>query len=647
MSNWAQIPTEILVQILNCATENDRHSWKINIQYMLVCKSWSTATRRIYYDEVVLNTVTIFDRFIESMVTYPGTQIVNTVLVGKSVNKEHFERNLGQLLATCTNLTHIKAECQNGSFFAKMLLEFYTTGNGLHLKTIPECSLQSDGDIRTYGYTAYALRHTLEEITLVDSPLEHPTFALDETVKRLQEFQKLRTINLHIRGGENIYKIGMVIQNHPSLTSICIKRSENMINLDNDPEAVGPFSMKAILGISKLVIEPMTTITGKLMKYIMHSCPELDQLQLNRHGMLFSDDDVQMLRRIEEQGLKVSAELWLRFLEYIDKMKIFSVKNLFIKELLEVLDIISKSTNLCKNVEITYLLYATPITGLQPYVNVNSAKNYNINVQSKYDRRLYERRTEMVFDSRIYNYSLPHESLIETIGFGVNALQIEIYSAEEYGIPSSRAYKMANGNLFDHIFEHCTCLDTLWVTKGEFAQITSNMRPTKSLECLQFDECSFGYDFLSELSTRLPSRMEFLIFLDCKFSSLIGKSVGVFYTIDMPYTTIGCLYWRTIMVTGFDFRSNATYIKITKKYETLYFRLNGNDLTISSVEEFIESTLRHDDSISLYIRCHEIEKLIINVSDTDILIKPKAETTFCKARSYVESRWEFHNFASY
>ncbi|KAI7894951.1 uncharacterized protein EV154DRAFT_496527 [Mucor mucedo] len=611
MSNWNQIPTEVLVKILELADHYSREQFKLGC--MLVNKHWSMVSRKVFYKRVELFSRKQFDNFMESLRNSSNGPSVREISVYSNL-PAHLEFILSMILDACPNLVSLTCPGQelSSSFFGKLLSEICTR-NGLKLRNIPVFEAANEESIRVYGYVAYALRSTLEEIVFCDWPLENPAFDRDETVIRLEEFTKVRHIELWLHKHGNIFYILDRIHKCPSLSTIEIKDADDDSAFDpnNALNIAQPFNLQPLPNISQLKLDENIVITDRLLQYMMHLFPNLSQLQFTP---LIDDDYYDIpeytdtLMRFQMYGLEISSELWIQFLKYIIPIKSGRVCVLFIKNYAEVF---AKFPTLFQYLEIHYLIRLMEEVRTGPYFNLfytDMTEPHEIH-DRKHDGSLSHRLA--LYCDLFETDELPHESLLSIYGPTLKALNITMNAAREYGTPESHAYKMADGNMFNQILELCPVLNTLSVKKGEFNHLDPTLaKSTQNLEYIHFHNSGFSEAFLCELSTLLPQRVEFMIFMTC-VNLPAPTSLNYFSIIDMPYTSFGCLIWKDDILADED----ALYLKITEKRRSLYYRIsNGNQINPSSSVEF-EGSKMNEKKATLYIRCLEINKLVIKVAE--------------------------------
>ncbi|KAI7894983.1 uncharacterized protein EV154DRAFT_575992, partial [Mucor mucedo] len=127
------------------------------------------------------------------------------------------------------------------------------------------------------------------------------------------------------------------------------------------------------------------------------------------------------------------------------------------------------------------------------------------------------------------------------------------------------------------------------------------------LQLVEFERCTFGTDFLCELSTSLPVKKPSLTFAHCSISPSFDNHT----VIDMPYSSFGCLLLR-------EKKTNPTaievYLKVAMDAQTFYYEFYGNNKIKSSTSIIFETFKNDFKKIIIEIRCFNIEKLVIELT---------------------------------
>ncbi|KAI7894986.1 uncharacterized protein EV154DRAFT_496641 [Mucor mucedo] len=610
MSNWGQLPAEILLNIIQFAFIDldklnfigRREEWNIKQQYLLVSKHWSMVSRQVAYKVVDLDTDCNIEKFIAFMLDSPNGCLVREISFGYYM-KRHVEPHLGPLFRACPNLISLQNLDIDESFCKRLISEVHAMGNSLKLQKIPTFEICDVDTFDSYGQAAYALKNTLEEISFCDMRRDNPTYESDRALSRLVEFTKLREVIFHLYEYDNIFQIFTMIQNCTSfstVTIICVT-STYFGQLFDHPE---PYNLKPLPNVLKLEVIGAIPFTERHFQYIMHVFPNLHEFDVDQDYSYYRITEEQgVMQEHQEIGQQVPSKAWIDFLTYVSRIKTNIIGTFFIKDYAEVF---ANFPNITEHLEIRY----GPDLRIKPNFNIVYQNN-----DFKYSDYRYgiEKFRHLVFDCRSFDFydNLPHEPLLRIYGPTMKSLNLKMMSADHHNSEESVAYRMLDGNVFNPIFEHCSVLKKLRVRDGYFNFLSpSPFKATKSLQLVEFDECSFSAKFLCELSTSLPDPLQYLSFTSCSISSPYEITDDFPNVIDMPYTSFGYLIWNT---QRYKEVIESLYIKVTKKSRSFYYEMDkGNEMVLSSPVEF-ESSIHYDSSMSIDIRCFDIENLVIKL----------------------------------
>ncbi|KAG2210599.1 hypothetical protein INT47_002541 [Mucor saturninus] len=149
--------------------------------------------------------------------------------------------------------------------------------------------------------------------------------------------------------------------------------------------------------------------------------------------------------------------------------------------------------------------------------------------------------------------------------------------------------------------EACTQGTTLWRQ--------DTVKPTQSLKRIQLRHCEFDEDYLGQLSSRLPSMLQFATFIGCSF----GDS----------------LMWSTDLDTD---DKETVFIKVTKnKATSVFYKVSTNKLL--AVSSFLEFETSKDDYMAHTI---DIKKLAIKTPFMQFLLTDEPPI-ICDDKSYMNS----------
>ncbi|KAI7869261.1 uncharacterized protein EV154DRAFT_530874 [Mucor mucedo] len=608
MTNWNELPLEVLIKIFTFVIDPFWGGNKKAIDYLLISKHWSLASRTTVYQNVNLN-MKRFDAFIECMLKPNNGPFVKTINWKGTLDTDRLEANLDRLIAACPNVTSLGIGLwrdPNESIFAKLLLVHCMTKNGLKLKEIPSHSGETENAVRTYGYLAYALKKTLEHIKVYDWPKVEGEYVMNETANALVEFENLKSISFHFKDHDNICQVGSKIRNCPTIKHVTIYPSSltcNMQAITTMP--IDPYSVQPFPNIDGLYIyNAKIAIDSRLLGHVMYSYPKARYLiiaEQTPEPICEMTIPATAILYLQQRGLQVSVDLWIQFFNYLNILEACSVSTMFIKDYL---DVFAHFPTFCDSLEIIF--GRDQMLRIEPYISVY---NNSDDIQFLKDRHIdysTSRRTLFYLPPTVNGASVDFKAIVGLFESTLKALHIEMDPAI-----GNRLQK----RMLCYALEHCPELNTLWITEGVFSSFDSNtFMKNESLECIRFLNCIFQNDFLFELSGRLSNKIEYLVFNGC---TLGGESHESFVMIDMPYLSLGCLTWKDVS----DYRNeNVLFIKITKDQGICsYYKISHEyKMTISSAVQFNESK-DNDEVFTMHIRCFDIESLLVQKLQADFI----------------------------
>ncbi|KAI7887766.1 uncharacterized protein EV154DRAFT_605347 [Mucor mucedo] len=640
MSNWALLPTEILAEVIDYALSESKTKKAFQKHCMLICKDWSIVSRTALYNHVTLHKEAQFEPFLASLTGSINGQLVKELEL--HYNEENLESALGRLLKSCPNLSLLLVQkAMKSSFFEKLLLEI-AAGNGTKLRSIPFYDPRDLDTIDVYGNATYALKDRLEHLRIWDYKLNKTAFYQNETLNRLGMYRNLQSIIFQLQDHSNIFKVFEMIQYCPTLTSVKIVAITADFKTGKDVDIAEPFNLQPLVNVQELEISETITITARIIQYILLLFPNLTTFlygQSYTSWRSLQQNSASVLSSFKAQGLGIPTELWVQFFKFMHKIDICQVSVLFIKDYVE---LFSKVPYVCENLDIIYADFYGEDVELEPYFNIFYNDNSDMHIRNMYQEGELARRIVFKNVGREYYAAWPHDGVLQTLGHNIKALNVRVGTPAEIGVRGTGVESMVEENLFNLICDNCQTLDTLWVSRGTFNNpIQDSTRSLQHLELIQFDYCNFDQYFLSSLSTHLPPKLKFVIFLRCTVIAPMN-SAEFFTTIDMPNTLFDYLLWKS--PDADEPVEETVYLKITKREATsYYYKISiDNQLAMSSFEDF-EASKNNPSVETVDIRCLDIEKLIFKRSEVHFILFPKKEPVIGDEYEFMALR-EFHNF---
>ncbi|KAG2202574.1 hypothetical protein INT47_012568 [Mucor saturninus] len=631
MSNWNQVPTELLIKIFDLLESSflETHEIQREIsQQMLVCKNWCRIAKTLLYKDVTMLSIKQHDAFLTCMSHYSTgmNQLVHSFKACSEITNSKLEKDLGLILSAMPNLQRLEAKPQKGCFFTKLLLELYSSSDRpTQLVTIPIFTTESEQDVTSYQYAVWALKKTLKYMVLPDWCIKPYSLFTP-----LEEFKNLTDLELRISSLYQMNEIGIIASRCTNLISLDIacRARTNQITEDQS-KAINTTCVQPVPHIRMLRINAsVATASPDSMRILMRLFPQVKKWEMYEGSH----------RAIKEQSMEIPMELWVQFLVFLNKITLVHCPCLYISSLDQVMKEISNTTGLCKEIKLKYNYSPFhdnrgDILRILPFYGIGTHDD---------DRQ----DTIVSYVPSESNAHLPHESLIEKIGFQLEHLIMNLNRVFKRGaVRDARESNVLGpfGNFINHIFIHCPVLKSLVITGADLLHCNDNdLEAPQSFKLLHLQNCRFfqGVDFLSDLSHRLPSRMEFMAIDQCMF---ILRKKELMLHIEMPFTVFGCLFYSKKKLP--EHKYSSMVVKITKILkEPLYYRLYDKQKleTLSTQEEF-ELWAKDEQTTGIEITCSGIEKLLIRAYGFRILIFPKEQVEYMDGQNYINSSSEFRH----
>ncbi|KAI7887789.1 uncharacterized protein EV154DRAFT_484773 [Mucor mucedo] len=577
---------------------------------MLISKHWYMVSRTIIYRNVTLREISQFELFVTSMFNSSSGQLVKQVELLFD-DKHQLELNLGRLFKSCPNITSLKqAELKKGSFYAKLLLEVLT-GSGTKLKRMPAYDFTHPHTVRKYGHATYALKDTLEHIHLCDYSTTKATFKQNETLNQLPIYKNLKSIKKHLGIAE-------------------------------------PFHLQPLFNVRSLKIGEMLTINSTLTQYVLHLFPNVKSFKYADGDSedIFHQNSVQQSspeewERMNTQGIEIHNELWIQFLTLVASMTVCTIPFLFVKDV----EVFSKVPNLYENLHIIMDERTSELDrDLKIYYGIFYNTTGKNNIRNMHQKDNYARHIVLHSDRKICLVDCPKINAIKALGPNLKALDFDAGSQGDVDIRlDADIENSVEGNLFDLISDYCPYLDTLWVADSTFHHKKQHtVKPIQSLERIKFRYCKFDEDYLCQLSSRLPSRLQIVAFIN---SSIRNKEFGMsslYDVINMPNTSFSTLLWKSEFYDDLydepDLKDREIfYIKLTKnKTSPVFYKIStNNQLAVSSFLEF-ETSKGNNIVQTIDIRCFDIKMLAIKLPFLQSLLRIEEQPIICDDKSYMD-----------
>ncbi|CEI96291.1 hypothetical protein RMCBS344292_10457 [Rhizopus microsporus] len=291
MSNWPELPVEILEKIFNYVKQDWRYKPSWLTQYQLTCKSWSQAARGCLYGEITFDSATIIEKFIKCMQNSHSGRFTRTItFYGNESGRFrrtlkdylstfwHFpSQNLFEIAKACPNVDRVKGELTGrDQWFA---LGTITTTCWQDIKELPypaRPDLEKEYGLPYYIEIAVACRQTLTHLYWP----RYPSYAA-ALAPQLPTFSNLTYLAVYDVCSSTLMEYDEIIQCCPNITTLsshCNKYEWNISIPDNYSKN---YDMSSIQPHNKVKKLDVTLLFHKdVLRYVIHKFPNLDTLVL-------------------------------------------------------------------------------------------------------------------------------------------------------------------------------------------------------------------------------------------------------------------------------------------------------------------------------------------------------------------------------
>ncbi|CAO3626762.1 unnamed protein product [Mucor hiemalis] len=589
-------------------------------QCQLLCKTWRNPAQKQLYKTVELRGVSNAEKFLKSM-SVPANHASKLVrlLVLKEMlcDSPKLEFIFPRLFEMCPNITRLRAPPgQSSSFWAKLLM-VHAKGNVSHLREIPLTDLSNDDNIKCYGYVAYLMRSQLSTLTMCDWPSYHPSFQHDMVARQMKEFQHLKQLNVHLRGGRSIYQVFSFIQSCPSLKSIDISVTDINRRLNSYKEEDDRISeWYDIRGDSLSQIERLNVeyvpLTSKIIGYILKLFPKLKELYFKSDNPNW-EEDMELLHRVQIEGLRISTDLWLSFLLHLyNHVPTFDISNLFMAQIPYVLSRLIKQTDYGETMKIVYLERDT-FFDFQPFVGIDHKS-----ASRKYARgcKFYDDRTiEVVYAAEEDHYEvLPHLELLEKVGHSLKGLEIQIHQADRFDDRDTDLYNMACGGFLNPLLKTCPLLETLSLKKCHLFSCEQDSSIMGNIQILRLIDCTLLGDFFDEfVAGRLPL-LSHLVVHRCMHTTRDGILFADSNYLSFPLHGASLDILR---ITGLRKNNLKEVFLNVQSTDDYFLRISADNRVARTTEEAFDDAMDTLNNLCVSVHC-DVKTLVLEVNSSTI-----------------------------
>lgn len=576
--NWKTLPVEILHKTfsLNAAKES--------CEIALVCKSWTHSAQTVLYSYVTISTLRKLKSFQNAVQNNPklGKNVKFFVCrVPSYSDTEEAERD--SILTTLLSmyLPNVESfDTEHHRFSYLPVLDALLDSQLARLQTLTEPSYNAGkGEIANYTTCALLMRGRLDTLQLWDRSVptkeakrNKPYF--DRLYNKIQEFEKLRTIDIRRDTNEEIQVLENVVEACKTL---------ERIKFDFFSPEPPPETTTSSIAISKLSRRPnIESISGDVntwsfstvLSYIIHKFPKLQTLQL---GVYPNSSMV--------KGQRAVTQLF----EHMSKIDDFSVVGLPVRQ-----------NAIWDAIGGYWATTAAKLGSKQLKIHYNDSSS-----ATKCQLSL-RKRGKNSMETSVYpsHPGWKHINFIEDYGKYLGSLDFGCSVDLEYSITDLHELPE---NFMAHLMKHCPRLKSLTI-EGSILERLSYFdmdlhKKFSSLSELNFQCCMIYAGVLEPLSFMLPKLKKLCLgygFIYCPtgdISTTLEVPDGTLTEIIMPHTTIDL-----VVIEGSS--DELIYIKVyalaSKKYHRYLIDFERDDETFMkdiTEEEFSQGRKR------VYICC--------------------------------------------
>ncbi|CEG68982.1 hypothetical protein RMATCC62417_05135 [Rhizopus microsporus] len=291
MSNWRELPVEILEKIFNYVKQDWRYKPSWLTQSQLTCKSWSQVARECLYGEITFDNATIIEKFIKCMQNSHSGRFTKTItFYGNASGRfrrtlEDFlstiwyfpSQNLFELAKACPNVDRVKGELTGRDQW--LALGTITTTCWQGIKELPyptRPDLEKEDGLPYYIEIAVACRQTLTHLYWP----RYLSYAA-ALAPQLPTFSNLTYLAVYDVCFSTLMEYDEIIQCCPNLTTLSshCNKSEWYISIPDNYSK--NYDMSSIQPHNKVKKLDMTLLFHKdVLRYVMHKFPNVNDLAL-------------------------------------------------------------------------------------------------------------------------------------------------------------------------------------------------------------------------------------------------------------------------------------------------------------------------------------------------------------------------------
>jgi hypothetical protein len=567
MNSWEYLPGEILDFVFDIIA-NDLDRSKDLCQCQLTCKDWSEHAQMRLYEKIHILDHKMFLKLLASLCStdYKPASFVKCISIWFP------EELLYLLLLRCPNIEVIEGIFERNGGILEALQEACERGTCKHLQRITRpLYVSSEFDQQMYVNVMYSLRASLRDLFMCENSMVPSNITSRSLLQNLNEFPTLHSLTIETKSMELFYQIGKYIACCKNLGRLELGGYCYKDTIDDKLPDVHPLVICPTIKYLRL---NDVHVTKKMLEYIMHTFPNLDNFFIGIDPDNRCRDDT------------IPNILWLQFLIFVRNMKGNTDVSVNITDIPGVLVDYFYLKRSDAHLRITY-----DSTIAQPFVCIENNKGRTENrylpievcISSEYDR------TQLTYVGLLYRLGSFLKSL---------AYVGECIDGREFG----------DSSFLDFFCEQCPSLEKFECSNMIFYDCnTTQVQTNSSIKEVTVSNCSIPNELFTEFSVRFPSlsilRIKFCDRVNSDGTPLQGYHNLVIEMPNISFDTLSCIW------SGNFCKFNNINLRIdTSKKSHYYFANQDNGLIESSSTSF--QKLWNDKTVfSWRIHCQEIQNL--------------------------------------
>lgn len=581
-SNRGSLPTEIYLCILQQVDKVDL------CKHALVCKAWLPLVQTRLYSRVHIKHYKQLVQFYETIWSKPQLgKMVKSFIMDDFIrhsqkrDRDNLEEKVANILTDIisTRLPNLETLQDHTSITCSPVLHALVDSQLNCLKSLGIPSFDEGKDVlATYVSCAILLKDRLENLLISDKTSTYfhdGELFFDRLYCRLGQFSRLREITMIKMTEDWMVLVDNIAERCPSLEKITLKIRPNYIQRINSNnvsiDAIRNFVPST--NIKSLKADLLGTLDEKILAFVMHKFPQLDECTLGLNQCLIQEANQQVLEQ---------------FLHYISKVKKFKVGQFALAP-----NAMIKTMGDFWSVTSTY--------------GKESVHFYYADNETKETLTIGKERTKIIYILEDYDYKhidflKENGKFLEKVGFTLD-VDRRRQPLEKTSLPD---------DFMAHTFAYCPFIRGLFFANCVFTPLGILPSEKHCLDETSFVDCSIYKGALESLSIVL-SEVKHLLFVNVLY--IPGKENfkrTADEVINMPHTKVDLISFGL-------FRGQSRYIKVSnttdKNHYYCVLHFGETDALPSTEKEFL--TVSKNKRIRVRCKTNPMIKSVFILPDVE------------------------------